>query len=127
MKAAIIEAPLFLRYGMRVYYKSYLEFLLKADLLTRELALTPNEATELLAKLSGYNNHCTMPVGQECIGPFPTPEDLIIRLLALRPDISVNRARDVITRLDLPLPASKPMPPPASQGATHDLTQSRPH
>lgn len=112
---------------MRVYYKSYLEFLLKADLLTRELALTPNEATELLAKLSGYNSHCTMPVGQEGTGPFPSPEDLIIRLLALRPDISANRARDVITRLDLRLTTSKPLPAPAAQEAMHDLTQSRLH
>lgn len=91
---------------MLVCYKSYLEFLLKADLLTRELALTPKEAAELLAKLSGYNDHCTMPVGQECIGPWPSREDLVIRLLAMRPDISIKRACDLITRLELPLPGS---------------------
>jgi hypothetical protein len=131
MKAAIIQMPLFRRCGMRVYYKSYLEFLLKADLLTRELALIPKEATELLAKISGYNNHCTMPVGPECTGtgPSPSPEDLIIRLLALRPDISAKRAREIITRLDLPLPASNPSHASASQqtAATHDSTAPRLH
>src|SRR3712207_1957569 len=99
---------LFRRFGMRVHYKSFLEFLLKADLLTRELALTPQEAAELLARVSGYDNHCTMPVGQECAGPLPSREDLISRLLALRTDISPKRARDIIVRLDLPL-AKQPL------------------
>ena len=114
---------------MRVCYKSYLEFLLKADLLTRELALTPMEAAELLAKLSGYNNHCTMSVGQECTGPFPSHEDLVIRLLALRPDISARRARDIIMRLDLPLPGSPLSPPPTSVHAptTHILRRTPRH
>jgi hypothetical protein len=112
---------------MRVGYKSYLEFLVKADLLTRELALTPMEAAELLAKLSGYNNHCTMPVGQECIGPYPSHEDLVIRLLALRPDISAKRARDIIMRLDLPLPGSPLSPPPTSlHTATTDILRGTP-
>jgi hypothetical protein len=116
---------------MRVYYKSYLEFLLKADLLTRELTLNPKDAAELLARVSGYNNHCTMPVGQECTGPSPSCENLIIRLLALRPDISPKRARDIITRLDLLSPFSTPAPASASVSqqtdATRDSTGSRLH
>lgn len=107
---------------MRVHYKSYLEFLLKADLLTHELALTPKEAAELLARISGYDNHCTMPVGQDCTGPVPSREDLIIRLLALRPDISLKRARDIILRLDLPVP--KPSLSPASASVRTDATHS---
>lgn len=106
---------------MRIYYKSYLEFLLKADLLTHELALSPKEAAELLAKLSGYHDHCTMPVGQECTGPFPSRADLVIRLLALRPDISVKRARDIIDHLALPSLESTPASMSASvqTDATH--------
>lgn len=111
---------------MRICYRSYLEFLLKADLLTRELALTSMEAAELLAKLSGYHNHCTMPVGQEYTGPSPSREDLVIRLLALRPDVSPKRARDIITWLDLPLPAStlSPVPIPEHTDTLH--TANRP-
>lgn len=89
---------------MQVYYKSYLEFLIKADLLARDLALTPREATELLAKISGYEDHRTMPIGEETADP-PAPsslrEYLIIRLLALRPDISPKRACDIVNRLNL--------------------------
>lgn len=107
---------------MQVCYKSYMEFLLKADLLTHELALTPAEAAELLAKLSGYKSHCTMPVGQEYGGSFPSREDLVNRLLAMRPDISTKHACDIIIRLDLPLLASMPSAPSSSVQAVAQQT-----
>ena len=100
---------------MQVYYKSYLEFLINADLLARELALTPKEAAELLAKISGYEDHCTMPIGAETANPsLPSSmrEDLIIRLLASRPDISPKRAGDIVTRLNLTLSINTIEPPP---------------
>lgn len=114
---------------MRICYESYLVFLLKADVLARELALTPKEAAELLARISGYNDHCTMPVGQKCAGPFPSREDLIIRFLALRPDISAKRAREIITRLDLPLSGSTLSPPSTSvhSDVTHPFIGSPLH
>jgi hypothetical protein len=127
--AATIQVPLFRMRGMRIYYKSYLEFLLKADLLTRELALNPKEAAELLARVSGYDNHCTMPVGHECTVPFPSREDLIIRLLTLRPDINAKRARDIIIHLNLPLPVLKTSPESASPqtDSAHPFLRPRPH
>ena len=89
---------------MQIYYKSYLEFLIKADLLARDLALTPKEAAELLAGISGHADYRTMPIGKENAEPS-TPsfmrEELIVRLLALRPDISLRRASDIVARLNL--------------------------
>lgn len=91
---------------MKVCYKSYMEFLTKADLLTRELALSPKEAAELLAKVSGYKDHSTMPIGQTPNAPPPTHHDLAFQLVRLRPDICPKRASAIITRLDLPLTTS---------------------
>jgi hypothetical protein len=87
---------------MKICYCSYLEFVLKADVLTRELILTPKEAAELLAKVSGYEDHSTMPVGQPIDSLPPSRAELIHRLLTLRPDISPHRAADVITKLGFP-------------------------
>jgi hypothetical protein len=97
-----------LEVAMEVCYKSYMEFLTKADLLTRELALTPKEAAELLAKVSGYRDHSTMPVGRAPDGPAPSQQDLILQLVYLRPDVCPKRAGDIITRLDLPTAAFTP-------------------
>lgn len=87
---------------MKVCYRSYMEFILKADVLMKELALLPEQSAELLARISGYDSHATMPLGQTGI-PFPTHEDLVIRLLAIRSDISAQRAEFIIDRLRLPL------------------------
>ncbi len=100
---------------MQIYYRSYLEFLIKADLLARELALTPKEAAELLARISGYEDHRTMPTGEEnasqCLSSV-TREDLVIRLLAMRPDISPKRACDIVARLKLCENGNVPEPRP---------------
>ncbi|MGV3742516.1 MAG: hypothetical protein ACO1NO_09435 [Burkholderiaceae bacterium] len=89
---------------MQIYYRSYLEFLIKADLLARDLALTPKEATELLAGISGHEDYRSMPIGKENAEPLSPSfmhEELIVRLMALRPDISPRRASDIVTRLKL--------------------------
>lgn len=86
---------------MRVGYKSYLEFVITADVLTRELVLTPKEAAELLAKISGYDDHSTMPIGQADSGPAPSRSELIARLATLRPDICPQRVDAIISKLNI--------------------------
>lgn len=107
---------------MRVSYKSYLEFVITADVLTRELVLTPKEAAELLAKISGYDDHSTMPIGQASNGPAPSQSELISRLVALRPDICLERAESIIIKLNIHeqveqygLPAAKDHAPVAER------------
>jgi hypothetical protein len=87
---------------MKVCYRSYMEFILKADVLSKELALSPEQSAELLARISGYDSHATMPLGQTGT-PAPTHEDLVIRLLAIRNDICIQRAGLIVDRLRLPL------------------------
>ncbi|MDQ9172043.1 hypothetical protein Q8A64_16645 [Oxalobacteraceae bacterium R-40] len=83
---------------MKIFYKTYLEFVLKADLLGRELDLTAQQAAELLARLSGYKNHATMPIGDDSAS-LPSRGVLIERLIELRPDISAKRAHEIIDRM----------------------------
>ncbi len=86
---------------MKLYYSSYLNFVLKADVLTRELSLSAEEAAELLARVSGYETLSRMPLGQSM--EFTPPyEQLVDRLLSLRPDICPNRAKEIIRRMQLP-------------------------
>lgn len=89
---------------MQVVYKSYLEFVITADVLARELLLTPKEAAELLAKISGYDDHSTMPIGQASNGSAPSRSELIARLVVLRPDICPERADAIITKLGIHAP-----------------------
>jgi hypothetical protein len=95
---------------MKIFYKAYLEFVLKADLLGRELDLTPEQAAELLARLSGYKNHATMTIGNESTSR-PSRGVLIERLIELRPDISAKRAHEIIDRMHFTAGAARPSEP----------------
>jgi hypothetical protein len=86
---------------MRVSYKSYVKSVITADVLTRELVLTPKEAVELLVKISGYGDHSTMPIGHTNNGPAFSRAELIARLIALRPEIFLERADAMITKLGI--------------------------
>jgi hypothetical protein len=112
---------------MPVAYKSYLEFVITADVLTRELVLTPKEAAELLAKISGYDDHSTMPIGQASNGPAPSRSELFDRLVALRPDICLERADAIITKLNIhELDDQKGLPAAEGHAPARDGTDALP-
>jgi hypothetical protein len=86
---------------MKLSYNSYIQFALRADVLARELMLNPQQAAELLARISGYEAHSTMQLGQPVEGLPLSRDELISRLMIMRPDICRQRASQVVDKMKL--------------------------
>ena len=91
---------------MKLSYRSYTEFVLKADVLVRELSLNPEDAANLLAQISGYKGISTMPLGAPMMHSIPSRDLLLDRLLTWRQDICLEQAEKIIDKLYFLCPAS---------------------
>lgn len=86
---------------MKLSYNSYMQFALRADILAKELMLNPQQAAELLARISGYETHSTMQLGQPADGLPSSRDELIRRLMIMRSDICQQRASQIVDKMKL--------------------------
>jgi hypothetical protein len=87
---------------VRINYVSYNQFISKAAILAHEMALPQEEAHALLARLSGYGDECDVAESDSSTYLL-SRQDLIRRLMQLRPDICLLRSASIIDTLDFPV------------------------
>lgn len=86
---------------MRTPYADRTQFDEKAATLAAELHVDTEQAGQLLAHLSGYDDVAAVDYGAGDKSTWSSREELVARLLSSRPDMANDQAARVINRLAL--------------------------
>ena len=78
------------------------QFEAKAALLSEALGCDTAQAQQLLAHLAGYDNPAAVEYGDRDKRTWSSREELVARLLAIRPDLANDRAASLVDSLALP-------------------------